>query len=287
MQTVNRLWREESEGNPPSHTPVSVQDDVLRWESLHKHECGNPKLKRFGGKASDYSPRARMRNWMGCSPPSPPRCATLRHNDLVRHGNGRLVYQSCFLALPRNRTAISEQPKLRTPPLTSRIHVQDTIWPLDPLFAVKRVIYRVCRSTWNNTLGDALRITSMGQYRSDSSPQPWLSRLWGGDILALGKGSQGRMLLADQGAKRSQISRGGNHNMSQPAVYELPFDRHDWIVDRCGKEVRYIIDYYDGGSVDPENHRFAMLDVRPAMDSFENVWDRMVVAWWRWTQSEK
>ncbi|KAG0722667.1 Mitochondrial intermediate peptidase [Chionoecetes opilio] len=25
------------------------------------------------------------------------------------------------------------------------------------------------------------------------------------------------MLLADQGAKRSQISRGGNHNMSQPA----------------------------------------------------------------------
>lgn len=33
--------------------------------------------------------------------------------------------------------------------------------------------------------------------------------------------------------------------------YELPFDRHDWIVDRCGKDVKYIIDYYDGGSVDP------------------------------------
>ena len=68
--------------------------------------------------------------------------------------------------------------------------------------------------------------------------------------------------------------------------YELPFDRHDWIVDRCGKEVRYIIDYYDGGPVDPESHRFAILDVRPAMDSFENVWDRMVVAWWRWTHKE-
>ena len=24
----------------------------------------------------------------------------------------------------------------------------------------------------------------------------------------------------------------------------LPFDRHDWWVDRCGKEVRYTIDYY-------------------------------------------
>lgn len=25
---------------------------------------------------------------------------------------------------------------------------------------------------------------------------------------------------------------------------EYPFDRHDWFIDRCGKEVRYIIDYY-------------------------------------------
>lgn len=108
--------------------------EVLRWESLHKNECGNPKLKRFGGKASDYSPRARMRNWMG---------------------------------------------------------------------------------------------------------------------------------------------------------YELPFDRHDWIVDRCGKEVRYIIDYYDGGAVDPKDYQFAILDVRPAMNSLENVWDRMVVAWWRWTSTSK
>ena len=25
---------------------------------------------------------------------------------------------------------------------------------------------------------------------------------------------------------------------------EAPFDRHDWIVDRCGREVRYVIDFY-------------------------------------------
>ncbi|KAJ8984801.1 hypothetical protein NQ317_003716 [Molorchus minor] len=68
--------------------------------------------------------------------------------------------------------------------------------------------------------------------------------------------------------------------------YELPFDRHDWIVDRCGKEVRYIIDYYDGGTVD-DKFKFALLDVRPAMDSFENVWDRMRVTWWRWMYSNE
>lgn len=67
--------------------------------------------------------------------------------------------------------------------------------------------------------------------------------------------------------------------------YELPFDRHDWVVDRCGKEVRYIIDYYDG-DLQTETGKFALLDVRPAMDSIENIWDRMKVAWWRWTSSE-
>uniref|UniRef100_A0A182W163 holocytochrome-c synthase n=1 Tax=Anopheles minimus TaxID=112268 RepID=A0A182W163_9DIPT len=95
--------------------------EVLKWEALHARECGNPRLKSFGGKATDFSPRAKIRNMMG---------------------------------------------------------------------------------------------------------------------------------------------------------YELPFDRHDWIVDRCGKDVRYVIDYYDGGMVD-EKYKFALLDVRPAMDSFENVWDPM------------
>uniref|UniRef100_A0A1B6LET3 Holocytochrome c-type synthase n=1 Tax=Graphocephala atropunctata TaxID=36148 RepID=A0A1B6LET3_9HEMI len=102
--------------------------EVLKWEALHAYECGDPKLKSFGGKATDYSPRARIRQLMG---------------------------------------------------------------------------------------------------------------------------------------------------------YELPFDRHDWIIDRCGKDVRYVIDYYDGGNV-TSDFTFAILDVRPAMDSWENVWDRMKVAWMRW-----
>lgn len=102
--------------------------EVLKWEALHARECGNPKLKSFGGKATDFSPRARIRSWMG---------------------------------------------------------------------------------------------------------------------------------------------------------YELPFDRHDWIVDRCGKEVRYVIDYYDGGSPD-DKYRFALLDVRPALDSPGNMWDRVKVCCMRW-----
>ncbi|KAK6737464.1 hypothetical protein RB195_019895 [Necator americanus] len=59
--------------------------------------------------------------------------------------------------------------------------------------------------------------------------------------------------------------------------YDLPFDRHDWVVDRCGlKEVQYVIDYYDGGSVDPRSKLFTILDVRPAINDLGNIWDRMV-----------
>lgn len=67
-------------------------------------------------------------------------------------------------------------------------------------------------------------------------------------------------------------SFGGNATNYSPRArirqlmgYQLPFDRHDWIVDRCGKDVHYVIDYYDGGTMD-DNFKFALLDVRPAMD---------------------
>ncbi|TPX31101.1 holocytochrome-c synthase [Synchytrium microbalum] len=64
---------------------------------------------------------------------------------------------------------------------------------------------------------------------------------------------------------------------------EKPFDRHDWVVDRCGKEVRYVIDYYSGHD-EPESPVFHV-DVRPALDSpeafvdrarmsFQGIWDR-------------
>ena len=67
--------------------------------------------------------------------------------------------------------------------------------------------------------------------------------------------------------------------------YELPFDRHDWIVDRCGRRIRYIIDYY-GCEPQPNNSVPIYLDVRPALDSFSAVWDRTRAAWWRWTSRD-
>ncbi|KAJ3352850.1 holocytochrome c synthase [Allomyces javanicus] len=60
-----------------------------------------------------------------------------------------------------------------------------------------------------------------------------------------------------------------------------PFDRHDWFVDRCGKQVRYVIDYYSGP--DEGDTPVFFLDVRPAVDSPTAAFDRMRAAfrdWW-------
>merc|ERR1712129_666102 len=39
---------------------------------------------------------------------------------------------------------------------------------------------------------------------------------------------------------RSPKARFFHYAMGMP----WPYDRHDWTVDRCGKEVEYVIDYY-------------------------------------------
>lgn len=55
-----------------------------------------------------------------------------------------------------------------------------------------------------------------------------------------------------------------------------PFDRHDWLVDRCGREVRYVIDFYEAPA-EPGKQIGIHLDVRPALDSFRAIYDRFRV----------
>ncbi|TFK75033.1 hypothetical protein BDN72DRAFT_832743 [Pluteus cervinus] len=60
---------------------------------------------------------------------------------------------------------------------------------------------------------------------------------------------------------------------------EPPFDRHDWVVRRpqTGEEVRYVIDYYSAPP-EPDGSPVFSLDVRPALDSFSSLKERIVVA---------
>lgn len=61
--------------------------------------------------------------------------------------------------------------------------------------------------------------------------------------------------------------------------YTPPFDRHDWIVDRCGTHVRYVIDFYTGRQTEGPGKMAFYLDVRPAVDDWEGIKTR-VKGWW-------
>ena len=73
--------------------------------------------------------------------------------------------------------------------------------------------------------------------------------------------------------------------MKRMMTGEVPFDRHDWTIDRCGTPVRYIIDYYhDEDNKDEESvpHLRSSTDIksitmvtRPAMDSISSIFDRI------------
>ena len=64
--------------------------------------------------------------------------------------------------------------------------------------------------------------------------------------------------------------------------YQAPFDRHDWVVDRCGTKVEYVIDFYAGktkpGAPPGQGLNF-YLDVRPKLNSWEAVKTRVGRFW--------
>lgn len=59
--------------------------------------------------------------------------------------------------------------------------------------------------------------------------------------------------------------------------YTAPFDRHDWVVDRCGTRVDYVIDFYAGRQGEKAGPSF-YLDVRPKLNSVEG-WKMRAAGW--------
>lgn len=55
---------------------------------------------------------------------------------------------------------------------------------------------------------------------------------------------------------------------------ETPFDRHDWYIDRNGKQVRYVIDYYFHEDKAGTPGQFDLV-VRPAADDMTSILDRV------------
>ncbi|XP_073886228.1 holocytochrome c-type synthase isoform X2 [Macaca fascicularis] len=67
-------WKDEDISQKDMYNIIRIHNqnneqawkEILKWEALHAAECPcGPSLIRFGGKAKEYSPRARIRSWMG------------------------------------------------------------------------------------------------------------------------------------------------------------------------------------------------------------------------------
>lgn len=80
--------------------------------------------------------------------------------------------------------------------------------------------------------------------------------------------------------KYDKLSGKGALNKYVPGMLGAPFDRHDWVVNRCGKTVRYVLDYYKDPTLEEEPK--IRLDVRPAPDSIDNLMD-----WMRYKDAQK
>ena len=59
--------------------------------------------------------------------------------------------------------------------------------------------------------------------------------------------------------------------------YSPPFDRHDWVIDRCGKKVDYVIDFYSGKDEGMVGKSLSFyLDARPKLNSWEAIKTRVL-----------
>ena len=62
--------------------------------------------------------------------------------------------------------------------------------------------------------------------------------------------------------------------------YKKPFDRHDWVVERCKDDsgVEYVIDFYEGKAGKDRGAVNFYLDVRPKLNSWEG-WKMRLAHW--------
>jgi cytochrome c heme-lyase len=140
------------------------------------------------------------------------------------------------------------------------------------------------------------RMISFAGRPKDRTPKAWINTALGYVDLTphsrdQGRGREGERERGEEekrgrGGEEERRTRGGQEGRSRRVArlmwhrYTPPFDRHDWLIDRCGTRVRYVIDFYTGKADAVRQGNMAFyLDVRPAVDDWEGVRTR-VMGWW-------
>ena len=119
-----------------------------------------------------------------------------------------------------------------------------------PAFTVSGV-FRVTNGTWDaimefeNLHAEYCLVVATGLFSHAMLTGSVPARLWP-DSTARTASTRPRPAFSTSSGLIAAVTLRASKLMVLISV-NLPFDRHDWVVDRCGKEVRYTIDYYSTG----------------------------------------
>ncbi|XP_072036282.1 holocytochrome c-type synthase-like [Amphiura filiformis] len=281
---------DNSPSTPPPECPMHAggaasqpKQNIPSECPMHAAEQQKTAVPTSGGDAASYPSECPMSGATAGSPALVPQKADdIDPTNMVRKLERKLLPKT--VAPPNQRPSPDQPFSLPTSRVTSSIpkkkkENEKWVYPSQQMFW-----NAMLRKGWRWKSGD-IEQADMGniiRIHNANNEQAWQEVLkW-------------EAMHAKQCSEPKLASFGGRYGDLSPRArirtwmgYDEPFDRHDWQVDRCGKKIRYIIDYYDSGAVEKDTYKFAILDVRPAFDSLGATWDRMKVAYWRFMYAKK
>lgn len=71
--------------------------------------------------------------------------------------------------------------------------------------------------------------------------------------------------------RRNNTNHSSRTSVRQLTDCKLQFDHYHYSIERCGKEVHYVMNYYNDESINDE-FKVAFFNVGPSVDIFGNTW---------------
>lgn len=277
---------------PPSHPPVANPTQADSCPVDHKTReiwLQQAKAQRQQEKQQQHSPITAA---IPAATPTPPTFASTTASQSQECSSDRISQaptpESVTVPHGKSSRTLSQDREVSSIPRAHEDHPSTTpsnseqetgqsasgnwIYPSETQF-FNAVMRKSATSTSPHDLAQS--ISAIIPIHNAVNERAWhLIKEWEGDS---SKACGGPKLLSFQGLGAGALSPKAKWNTTVMGAKE-PFDRHDWVVERCGGQtVEYIIDFYQGKErqdVHPKRRAQELnfyLDVRPKMNSFEGV----------------
>ncbi|KIX04614.1 uncharacterized protein Z518_05484 [Rhinocladiella mackenziei CBS 650.93] len=255
------IWLQQAQKNSQTQTPSAVQSHPLLSSSQPRPSPTAANPTSFGSLQDCSSDRICI-SQSQTTPPSLP--------EYEYKMSRPLSHERAVSSIPRAMPSDSNNSSWSsTMPMNNEIETGTSaagnwIYPSESQF-----FHAVMRKQTTSNPSDLLSsINHIIPIHNAVNERAWtLIKAWEGNSSAQCGGPK---LLSFKGLGSGAISP--KARIKSLMGYTEPFDRHDWVVERCGGEtVEYVIDFYQGKAEGKgkENSLNFYLDVRPKLNSFE------------------